>query len=72
MLQLSRYLRPGKSIRLFYCKGNGANRTMHIRAIVDKQNVIYKYWHDGKWKYDIIAVSVLETYNKEGCLRNGS
>lgn len=72
MLQLSKHLKPGKVIRLFFGKSHLANRTMHVRAIVDKKVVLYKYWANGKWKYDMVTVSVLEEANKEGNLRNGS
>lgn len=54
-IPLKRLVVPGRKVRIFFNKGNVNNRTAHIRAIVDEDQVIYRYWEKGtqRWVYMI-------------------
>ena len=41
----------GKKYRIFWNKDNPLNGTIHIRAIVDDNQVVYKEWSPGKQRY---------------------
>jgi hypothetical protein len=46
------YVRPGATLRLFWGEGNPNNGLIHIRAIVDGENVVYRKWSRRKgWRY---------------------
>lgn len=45
----------GATYRLFYDDDNHNNKTIHILAIVDNDQVVYKWWgkHKRRWFYDV-------------------
>lgn len=43
----------GDTFRLNYGKGNRANKLIHIRAIVDDEYIVYRYWWRGDWVYEM-------------------
>lgn len=48
------YVKPGATIRLFWGEGHPSNKLIHIRAIVDDEYVIYRWWSRSKgWLYKI-------------------
>lgn len=54
-LTFEEMIEPGRTIRIFYNKGNINNRRIHIRKIVDGDVVVYAYWRKYKhyWDYAI-------------------
>ncbi len=46
---------PGTKVKLFYSKHNINNRTFHIVAIVDEDQVVIKQWmkYNQYWSYDV-------------------
>ena len=47
-------LQPGKTLRLFYNAKNVNNRLMHVRAVVDDSQIVYRVWsHKRGWVYQI-------------------
>jgi hypothetical protein len=48
------YVVPGATIRWFWGEGNPNNKLVHIRAIVDDEWVVYRWWSRRKgWRYKI-------------------
>ena len=43
----------GTKVRLFYSAGNRNNEIRHIRAVVDGDQIVYRVWRRGAWKYRI-------------------
>lgn len=41
----------GESFRVNYGKEHRGNRLIHIRAIVDDEYIVYRYWKNGYWVY---------------------
>ena len=53
-LTFEQMMTPGRKVRIFYNKGHFANRTIHIRSIVDEDVVVFAYWRKHYfWAYDI-------------------
>ena len=52
----------GRKYRIFFDKGNPNNRTIHIRAIVDEEYYVVRYWgkHKRHWIYQIEYKSHLD------------
>ena len=50
-----KYLEIDKKYRIFYNKGNPNNQLIHVRAIVDKEYIVYKTWFKRKqyWRYSV-------------------
>ncbi len=48
-------IKPGEKYRLFYDKGNPNNELVHIRAIVDEEYVVVRYWlrRKRRWCYRV-------------------
>lgn len=61
---------PLNVVRLFINAGNPNNKTMHIRAIVDGEYVVYRVWSETKQNYAYALTDVLlfEGYIEEGWL----
>lgn len=49
------HLKPGMKLKLFYGEGNINNKVMHIRAVIDNEYFVYKFWakHKKAWIYQI-------------------
>ena len=45
----------GKKYRIFWGEGNPNNKTIHVRAVVDEYQVVYKQWFSRKqrWCYSV-------------------
>lgn len=61
---------PGYKYRIFWSKGNLNNATIHIRAIVDKDQVVYCEWLRSKqmWWYQIKSIYWFNLLEKGGQL----
>jgi hypothetical protein len=48
-------VKVGNKLKVFYNEGNSNNETIHIRGIIDKDQVIVRKWinHCKDWKYRI-------------------
>jgi len=70
MTDLDTMLQPGNKIRLFYDKGNPNNNLMHIRAIVDDDQIVYRWWSRRKqnWRYVIVWRYMFELWHKDNNL----
>lgn len=64
-------LQPGKSLERFYNDGNVNNATLHIRAIVDSDIVVYRVWVGRKqvWSYRVETLQDLYYMWERGTLR---
>lgn len=52
--KLPDYVRPGATLRWFWGEGHPNNKVVHIRAIVDDEQVVYRWWSARKgWVYQI-------------------
>lgn len=41
----------GEIYRCYYGKGNRNNKLIHIRAVVDEEYIVYRYWRNVRWNY---------------------
>ena len=48
----------GEIYELFFNEGNVNNATIHIRAIVDNEMVVFRRWSEHKtdWTYEIVSI----------------
>lgn len=48
-------LEPGKTLRIFYNKGNVNNKLIHIRAVVDGYTIVFRWWSRKRrnWVYEV-------------------
>lgn len=42
--KLKALIKPGRAVRVDYGEGHRANSLLHIRAIVDDEQVVYRRW----------------------------
>ncbi len=66
--ELTSIIRPG--VKLKYDGAQGT-RTWHIRAVVDKQLVIYRTWQNSRWVYEPVSVANMQALYDAGLLTNG-
>ena len=54
-MTLEEIIQPGHAVRVFYNPGNINNRLIHIRAIVDEDQVVFRWWskHKQCWIYQV-------------------
>lgn len=52
---------PGKTLARYYGPDNLNNATLHIRAIVDDNQVVYRMWVQRRrmWDYRVVALGDL-------------
>ena len=60
-----RDLKPGNTIRLHFGKKNPNNSLLHIRAIVDDTQIVYRAWSYRRrhWVYAVANISLFALYN---------
>ena len=53
----------GRKYRIFYSKDNPSNRKIHIRAFVDKECIVYRFWSKRKrmWEYGVDSIYYFES-----------
>ena len=51
--ELSELLRPGVSFSVYFNANNVNNKRVHIRALVDDEYVVYRYWRTQEWVYKV-------------------
>ena len=56
----------GKKIKLNISKGSDQNKIMHIRGVIDQEQIIYRRWckTTHEWKYEVITHELLSHQNK--------
>lgn len=54
--ELTDMLQPGNRVRIYCGKNSPQNKLCHIRAIVDDDYIVYKYWmkHKQRWEYKVV------------------
>ena len=64
-------IQVGKKYRLFYGKGHPMNKLMHIRAIVDKEYIVFRWYgkHKQWWHYQIECRFFFELNMKNNTLK---
>ena len=53
--------RVGNTFHLLHLTRPGKRGKIHIRAIVDDNRIVYRYWQHGMWRYRVEKRSILET-----------
>lgn len=75
-MTLDQILQVGNTIRLFYSEGNTGNALLHVRAIVDGDQVVTREWHKyrQRWFYKIDSRMRFSVLLEEGFIAevNGS
>lgn len=56
----------GDSFRLDYGKGNRHNKLIHIRAIIDDEYIVYRYWYASDWIYKMTDPTFFEVGMESG------
>lgn len=59
----------GDRYRIDYGKGNFANKLIHIRAIVDNEYVVYRYWRHLEWIYKLEDTTFFEVGAESGHIK---
>jgi hypothetical protein len=61
-------LKQGEKYRIFYSEGNHNNKTVHIRAIVDNSQVVFKWWSRSKqrWIYKVEDMYYFKSLSRSG------
>lgn len=61
----------GKKYRIFWNKDNPNNETIHVRAIVDEDQIVYKQWYSSKqrWMYHVRDILWFDMLKKEGIIK---
>lgn len=70
--QVMEVLQPGAIVRQYYGPDDLSNLTLHIRAQIDGEWVVYKYWEKSKfrWEYRIDWYYIFWLLMKSGNLLN--
>jgi len=60
----------GKTYELFYNEGNCNNMIFHVRAIVDCEYFVYKWWSTNKqsWRYIIEWGYLFHSWKRDGLI----
>ena len=53
--ELRDILSPGNTVRLWFNEGNPNNELRHVRAVVDDEWIVYRFWrkHKRGWFYEV-------------------
>lgn len=70
--ELLELLQVGKTLRIDFGKDNPNNEVIHIRAIVDDDQVVFKTWnkHRQRWSYCVKWMYYFELLLEDGHLTN--
>ena len=67
--ELLEMLQPGNSFWMFVNSGNRKNKLIHILAIIEDEQIVYKFWLPSKgWIYHIEWIYTFLGWYKEGWL----
>lgn len=68
-VELDALLQPGAALRIYFGPGDGRNRTVHVRAVVDGHFVI-RTWSrtDRRWAYEVEPRHYFWVLLVDGCL----
>jgi hypothetical protein len=69
--KLDTLLQPGKKLGISFGEGKPANRTIHIREIVDGQFIVFRWWRKGGWEYAVKDRGYFELLFESGKLIKG-
>ena len=70
--KFERDIRAGNTIRIYHNKKNPNNKLMHIRAIIDDDQVVYRVWNSHKrgWMYAVMSIYLLGLFDNSNVLYN--
>jgi len=62
---------PGHSYNLFFGNGNLNNKKIHIRAVIDKDQYVFRFWskYKQRWIYEIRHRYFFELLNRDGKIK---
>ena len=71
MIKIPEDLIPGKSFKIYYGESHISNHIVHIRAIVDDEIVVFKWWHRGtqRWIYATQSLYYFKALSESGHLQ---
>ena len=60
----------GKCYKLSYGKNDWNNKLIHVRAIVDEDWFVYRWWsrHKKRWRYTIEINYMFKLWQRDKCL----
>lgn len=68
---LEEMLLPGNKLKIDYGPDNPNTLVIHIRALIDCQYIVYRYWSRAKqnWRYRVEWVYMFELWFEDGRLK---
>ena len=68
--ELREFMKPGHIMKMVFSENDIDNKTIYIRAVVDDNWIVYKYWAERKkcWVYIIEYIYLLELLYRNGGL----
>ena len=68
--ELRESMKPGHIMKMVFSENDIDNKTIYIRAVVDDNWIVYKYWAERKkcWVYIIEYIYLLELLYRNGGL----
>ena len=68
--ELRESMKPGHIMKMVFSENDIDNKTIYIRAVVDDNWIVYKYWAERKkcWVYIIEYIYLLEFLYRNGGL----
>jgi len=71
--ELREWLQPGRKVRIFYGDGNINNWLLYIRAVVDDDWIVSRYWNKSRqnWMYRVDSVYWFLLHQQGGHLKFG-
>ena len=68
--ELRESMKPGHIMKMVFSENDIVNKTIYIRAVVDDNWIVYKYWAERKkcWVYIIEYIYLLELLYRNGGL----
>jgi hypothetical protein len=69
--ELADLIKPGNAVKIFYNPGNINNRLIHIRAIVDDDEIVYRFWSKYRqcWIYEMKNLYFFILLHRDGFLK---
>src|SRR5262245_47858639 len=68
--EVNRLIRLGNKLRIYYNQDNRNNELWEVRAIVDRQIIIYRVWEQSsnRWRYDKVPIQHIEMLSRDDLL----
>lgn len=59
----------GDKYRVDFSEGHPHNKLLHVRAVVDGEYIVYRYWKRGRWVYKLTDPTFFEVGLESGHIK---